>query len=221
MNAQTSSAGRLLASRYADRTVLAVGAHPDDMELGAGGTLAQLSRAGARVVMAVVSIPADFETRRAEAHNAARILGAELRILMDGRPRRVEDVKHYELVGMLDSLVRELRPAAVLTHGGCDFHRDHVTVYSATLPSQRLQYFDFFSYSPTMCRPVPVSFHPRLYVDITESIEIKMEAIAAHASQFGCRGLGLELYRDTARLNGHMVAVEYAEGFDVGRMLLG
>ncbi|HEV2430265.1 MAG TPA: hypothetical protein VGT43_01980, partial [Burkholderiales bacterium] len=46
-----------LASRYGGRTVLAIGAHPDDLELAVGGTLARLARHAARVVMAVVSIP--------------------------------------------------------------------------------------------------------------------------------------------------------------------
>jgi LmbE family N-acetylglucosaminyl deacetylase len=210
-----------LAARYAGRTVLAIGAHPDDIELGVGGTLAQLRAAGARVVMAIVSVPCEFEARRAEAVEGARILGAELRLLLDGGPHRVEDVKHYELVALIDALVKELRPAALLAHGPTDFHRDHVIVHSACLPAQRLDFFDFFAYNPTVCRPVPVPFHPRAYVDITPSIELKMRAISAHASQFKDRGLGLELYRDIARLNGRMVGVEYAEGLEVVRVLLG
>jgi LmbE family N-acetylglucosaminyl deacetylase len=121
---------------------------------------------------------------------------------------------------MFDTLVRELSPAAVITHGPSDFHRDHVIVYNACLPTQRLQHFDFFSYHPTTCRPIPVTFHPRAYVDITDTIETKMEAIAAHASQFGCRGLAIDMYRDMARMAGRMVGVQYAEGLDVGRMLL-
>ena len=138
----------------------------------------------------------------------------------EGDCHRIDDIKNYQLVGMIDALVRELEPAAVLTHSASEFHRDHVTVHNACLSSQRLGAFDFFSYHPTMCRPVPVPFHPRAYVDVSETFETKMAAIDAHESQFGARGLSTELFRDIARLNGRMVGVQYAEGLDVGRMLL-
>ncbi len=209
-----------LASRYGGRTVLAIGAHPDDLELAVGGTLARLSRESARVVMAVISIPADFATRQAEAQQAAAILGCELRVLVENGCARIDDMKSYQLVGLLDALVRELQPAAVLTHSASEFHRDHVAVHNACLSTQRLRAFDLFHFSPTMTRAVPVSFHPRAYVDISTTIETKMQAIAAHASQFGARGLEAEMYRDLARLNGRLAGVKYAEGLDVGRMLL-
>ena len=128
-----------LFSRYFGRTVLAIGAHPDDLELAIGGTLARLARESARVVMAVVSIPADFAQRRAEAERAAAILGCELRILVDKACARIDDMKNYQLVGMLDALVREVQPAAVLTHSASEFHRDHVAVHNACLSTQRLR----------------------------------------------------------------------------------
>ena len=209
-----------LFSRYFGQTVLAIGAHPDDLELAIGGTLARLTRNGARVVMAVVSVPADFETRRAEAARAAEILGCELRVLMDDGCRRIDDIKTYQLVGMLDELVRELAPAALFTHSASEFHRDHIAVHSACLSTQRLNPFDFFQFNPTMTRAVPVAFHPRAYVDVSDTIELKMQAIEAHTSQFGSRGLDTELFRDVARLAGRMAGVKYAEGLDVGRMLL-
>ncbi|HEV2431193.1 MAG TPA: PIG-L family deacetylase, partial [Burkholderiales bacterium] len=173
-----------------------------------------------RVVMAVVSIPGDFPRRLAEAREAAAILGCELRLLVDDGCARIDDIKGYQLVGMLDSLVRELQPAAVLTHSASEFHRDHVAVHNACLSMQRLRLFDFFHFSPTMTRAVPVSFYPRAYVDISSTIGAKMQAIEAHSSQFGARGLEAEMYRDLARLNGRMVGVKYAEGLDIGRMLL-
>lgn len=207
------------SGRYEGRTVVAIGAHPDDLELAVGGTLARFAADGARVVMAVVSIPSDYEVRLGEAKRGADILGCELRVLLDGGARRIDDLKTYQLVGLLDALVRECQPAAVLTHSASEFHRDHVSVHNATLSTQRLQQFDFFSYSPTMCRPVPVQFHARVYVNVSATMEKKMQAIHAHASQFGSRGISTELYRDVARMNGRMVGVDYAEGLDVGRML--
>jgi len=209
-----------LASRYSGKTVVAVGAHPDDLEIGVGGTLAKLRRAGARVVMVVVSIPKDFDVRLDEAKRGAEILGCELRLLLDGSPKRIEDVKTCDLVGMLDGVIKEYQPSAVLTHSNADFHNDHLLVYNACLPTQRLAHFDFFSYHPTNCRPVPVQFHPRAYVDISDTIDAKMHAITAHASQFGGRGLDTEMYREFAHLQGRMVGVTYAEGLDVNRMLL-
>jgi LmbE family N-acetylglucosaminyl deacetylase len=209
-----------LAERYTGKTVLAVGAHADDVELAVGGTIARLRRGGARVVMVVVSLPGDYKQRMGEAKQAAEILGCELRVLMTDSARRIEDLKSYELVAMIDREVKEYSPAAMLTHGPSEFHRDHVLVHEACVSSQRLKYFDFFTYHPNFCRPVPVPFHPRAYVDITDTIETKMRAIAAHQSQFKCRGLGIDIYRDIARLNGRMVGVQYAEGLDVGRMLL-
>jgi len=212
-------AARSFPARYTGRTVLALGAHPDDLELGVGGTLAALSRGGARVVMAICSVPGDFATRSAEAKCAAALLGCELRVLMEDGSRRIEDLKAYQLVGMLDELVRELGPSALLTHGPSDFHRDHVAVYHAAVSAQRLSQFDFYSYQPTMCRPVPVPFQPRAYVDISETMEIKLRAIAAHPSQFGARGITFELYQDIARLTGRLCGVQYAEGLDINRMV--
>lgn len=212
--------GLSLPARYAGRTILAIGAHPDDVELGMGGTLARLARCGARVVMAVISVPSDYETRRREAQRAAEVLGAELRILVDGSCQRIEEMKTYQLVALLDNLVRAFRPDAVFTHGASEFHRDHQIVHGAVLSTQRLRYFDFFTFHPTMCRPTPVPFHPRVYVDITPTMDVKMAAIAAHESQFGGRNLDIEMYRDMARMNGRLVGVKYAEALDVSRLLL-
>ncbi len=213
-------ARKSLASRYAGETVVAIGAHPDDLEIGIGGALAKMRRSGAHVVMAVVSIPKDFDVRLEEAKQGARILGCELKLLLDDGPRRIEDLKTCDLVSLLDNVVREYGPAAVLTHSGADFHNDHLLVYNACLPTQRLAHFDFYSYHPTNCRPVPIQFHPRAYFDVSETIDAKMHAITAHASQFGGRGLDTEMYREFAHVQGRMIGVPYAEGVDVMRMTL-
>ncbi|HUJ01458.1 MAG TPA: PIG-L deacetylase family protein [Usitatibacter sp.] len=213
-------ASQSISHRYSGKTVVAVGAHPDDLEIGIGGTLAKLRRGGAHVVMVVVSIPRDYDVRLAEARSGAEILGCELKLLVDGGAKRIEDLKTCELVGLLDGVVREYQPAALLTHSSADFHNDHLLVYNACLPTQRVAYFDFFSYHPTNCRPVPVNFHPRAYVDVTQTIDAKMHAITAHSSQFGGRGLDTEMYREHAHIQGRIIGVPYAEGLDVVRMVI-
>ena len=212
--------GRSLASRYAGETVVAIGAHPDDLEIGIGGTLAKLQRNGTRVIMVIASIPKDYEVRMEEAKRGAEILGCELKILMPGGPKRLEDVKTYDLVGMLDAVVREYNPAAMLTHSCSDFHNDHLLIYNACQPTQRLAHFDLFCYHPTNCRPVPIQFHPKIYVDVSDTIDAKMHSITAHASQFGGRGLDTEMYREFAHVQGRMIGAPYAEGLDVVRMLM-
>ncbi|MBI3299885.1 MAG: PIG-L family deacetylase [Elusimicrobia bacterium] len=207
-------------SKYAGETVLAVGAHPDDLELAVGGTLARLSRSGARVVMAVLSIPNNLQVRRAEARKAAETLGCEVRLLTAGRCCRVEDLKNHELVGMIDGLVKELRPAAMFSHCLANLHLDHKLAYDACMASQRLGYFDLFCYSPTSCHQVHIPFQPQIYIDISTTIEAKMKAIRHHASQFEKRGLKTDHYRAASGQVGGIVGVDYAEGLEVVRMRL-
>lgn len=212
-------AGRIV-SRYTGHTVLAVGAHPDDVELALGGTIARLSAGGVRVVMVVVCVPNELKTRLREVSRSAEILGAELRVLVADRTCRVEDLKTYELVEKLDALNREFRPAAVFTHGPVEFHNDHVLVHNACLSSQRLGAMDFFYFAPTSCRPIPVDFHPQAYVDISDTIDVKMRALEVYASQFAGRCLPLEFIRDMNKSLGHKIGARYAEGLEVVRLKL-
>lgn len=209
--------GDMLA-KYAGTTVLAVGAHPDDLELGIGGTLARLSRAGARVVMVVVSIPSNLRSRRNEAEEAARILGCEVRFLTPNKCSRVEDLKTHQLVGKIDALVKEFKPEAMFTHCLANLHLDHKLAYDACMASQRLRYFDLFCYCPTSCHNVNIAFYPHAYIDISQTIEEKMRAISVHSSQFDERGLKTDRYREASNQTGRIVGVDYAEGVQIVRM---
>jgi LmbE family N-acetylglucosaminyl deacetylase len=78
----------------------------------------------------------------------------------------------------------------------------------------------FLLVSPDQLQPVPVSFHPRAYVDVSDTIDAKMHAITAHSSQLGGRGLDTEMYREFAHVQGCMIGVPYAEGLDVNWIIL-
>ena len=88
--------------------VLAFGAHPDDLEVGAGGLLARLSEEGAEVTLAIVSVPNNIEQRKAEARAAAELIDANVVFIYDEKPSRVEDIPMHELVRRFDQVVGDV-----------------------------------------------------------------------------------------------------------------
>lgn len=220
MTTQTAVEEKGLLAKYTGRKVLVFGAHPDDIELGAGGTVARLSGAS-DVTMVVVCTPNNLKLRNGEAKLAAAILGARIEFLFPEQEMRVEDIKSYQLINRIDKLVRLYDPAVVLTHAASNFHHDHVLVHKACVAAQRLHFFDMLCFYPTSCHPVTTPFHPQAYVDITATIERKMSAINQHVTQFGCRGLTTDHYVAVAREYGRLAGVEYAEGLEISRLNLG
>src|SRR5215475_13019031 len=117
--------------------VLAFGAHPDDLEVGAGGLLARLASRGVQVTTAVCSLPTLTEERTREARKGAQILGAKLVILNPDKKGRVEDLPMHQLVAQMDTLVNDIRPDLVITHSAHDLHWDHSLVNRATVSALR------------------------------------------------------------------------------------
>src|SRR5689334_5501813 len=113
--------------------VLAFGAHPDDIEVGAGGLLARLVEEGATVTMCIVALPSNMEVRKREAANGAAAIGAQLRFLFDEKHARVEDIPMHDIVRRMDQLVADTRPDLVVTHCQNDLHWDHGLVHRATV----------------------------------------------------------------------------------------
>ena len=222
------------------KRVLAVGAHPDDLEILCGGTLAKFAAQGVQVEMAIatdgsaghmVIPPGELAAiRHQEALNAAAVIGAELHwlgyideLLFEDIPTRLRFV----------DLVREARPDLILTHDPDDYHPDHRVVsrlvfdasfisglpnVKTSLPAhpgvQPLYYFDVLT---------GVNFTPSEFVDITETQAIKRQMLECHESQL--RWLqdhhsvnGLDFIDVMGRSRGMQCGVTFAEGF---RPLLG
>jgi bacillithiol biosynthesis deacetylase BshB1 len=180
----------------ADRPLdlLAIGAHPDDVDISCGGTLALAAAQGyaagildlTRGELGTNGTP---EMRAEEAAEAARLLGAAGRWnvgLPDGRIRSLDSEQERRVV----EWVRRLRPAILLTHYPQDRHPDHV---QASLIAERAWYFaglarykaegDPFRPSARFHFASRVGFHPTLVVDVTEQWEKKRLAMLAHKSQ--------------------------------------
>lgn len=174
--------------------VLAIGAHPDDVELGCGGTVAKLAKAGRTVgilnlTRGEAGTRGTAEERRLEAEEAARALGVvELRFLDCGdgslRSGRTEE-------DALIEALRELRPELVLSPTPYDRHPDHIRAHRMV---QACCFYSGLSARGTQAhpthRPAAVfsymqhdSFEPAFVVDITDSWDAKLLSLAAHRSQ--------------------------------------
>jgi N-acetylglucosamine malate deacetylase 1 len=196
--------------------VLAFGAHPDDLEVGAGGLLARLSEEGAEVTMVVVSIPNQPEQRRVEAHAGADEIDAELVILFDEKPLRVEDIPMHELVRRMDMIVGDVRPDLVITHSAFDLHWDHGLVNRATVSALRRTPCDLLAFLSSPEMNAQARAVGQCFADITLTMDTKLRAISAHASQVP--KLDLESSRDLARAMGRISGYQYAEAYEALRM---
>jgi LmbE family N-acetylglucosaminyl deacetylase len=196
--------------------VLAFGAHPDDIEVGAGGLLARLASEGADVTMAVVSIPNHAEQRKAEAQAGADVIDAELFILYEDKPCRVEDIPMHELVRRFDQIIGDVRPDLVITHSAHDLHWDHGLVNRATVSALRRTPCDLLAFLSSPEMNAQSRAIGQCFADISKTMDTKINAIAAHRSQVP--KLELESSRDLARAMGRIGGYEYAEAYEVLRV---
>ncbi len=196
--------------------VLAFGAHPDDLEVGAGGLLARLAAEGHEVTLAVVSIPSNPTVRKAEAQAGAEVLDADLFILYEEKQCRVEDIAMHELVRRFDQIVGDTRPDLVITHSANDLHWDHSLVNRATVSALRRTPCDLLAFLSSPEMNAQARAIGQCFADISKTMDKKLAAIGAHKSQVP--KLDLESSRDLARAMGRISGYEYAEAYEVLRM---
>jgi LmbE family N-acetylglucosaminyl deacetylase len=196
--------------------VLAFGAHPDDLEVGAGGLLARLSQEGAEVTMVVVSLPNNTAVRKKEAQAGAEVIDADLFVLYEDKPCRVEDIPMHELVRRMDQVVGDVRPDLVITHSSGDLHWDHGLVNRATVSALRRTPCDLLAFLSSPEMNAQSRAIGQCFADITTTMETKIAAIKAHESQVS--KLDLDSSRDLARAMGRISGCEYAEVYEALRV---
>lgn len=194
--------------------VLAFGAHPDDIEVGMGGTIGRYSKNKYDAIMVIVAIPNKREVRWKEAENAAKKLGAEL-LILDIDPDRM--IFSRELVRRFDEVIREQSPDIVYTHWNHDSHQDHIAVANAVIAATRKNNSSLYMYEQTIPGGiVPYGFRTQSFVDISEVIDTKIDSIMAHESQVGMNGeWWLYGVKGRAMYRGYQINVKYAEAFEV------
>lgn len=224
----------------ATERVMVVTAHPDDPEFGAGGTIARLVKEGRNVTYVIVTngnkgsgdrtiTPERLaRIRQEEQRNAARVLGVERVEFLGYQDGEVEDTRQLRL--SITRQIRRWRPDLIITQNPnrtysnfYGWHRDHrITagvVLDCVYPLARdhLAFAELLpEYEPHKVREVYLVQweQPRLVIDITDTVDLKLRAITCHASQVGDFKAVEARVRDRSAALGKAEGYAYAEGFD-------
>src|SRR5579875_2812274 len=196
--------------------VLAIGAHPDDIEIGCGGALLAHRQAGDELTFLVMSEGRTIEgdnPRLLEQQEAARLLDATLLWggFIDGA---IPD--GTEAVDVIEAALRSSGADLVYTHAPNDTHQDHRATAAASIAASR-------KVARVLCyeSPTAVGFSPNVYVNIAGLVEAKLDLIRCHMSQVMRNGIvDLEALEAQARFRGFGARARQAEGFEVHRYLL-
>ena len=214
--------------------VLAIGCHPDDMEISCSGTLAKCVKRGDKVTVAHVCNgnmgheiikPEELRLMRAqEAQNAGRLAGIKVVSLDIGDllPNG-SDIAQRDMVM---ELIRKVQPDFIITHSPTDYMPDHrevsKLVFDASFAASVPQYGKGGKAAVTpiyyMDNLAGMNFNPTEYVDITEEIDLKLEMLECHISQLKWMrdhdGIDFaEFVKTCSRFRGLQSGVQYAEAF--------
>ncbi|MBU8975864.1 MULTISPECIES: PIG-L family deacetylase [unclassified Lysobacter] len=204
----------LTRRRHERRSVLAVGAHPDDVEIGCGGTLSMHAANQDEVTILTLSHGAqggDAMIRAREAHAAAELLRARL-ILADLRDTQIPE--GGTSIELIQQAIAEVQPTHVYTHSQYDTHQDHRNTHRATMVAAR-SVGNVYCYQPPSAT---VEFRPGLFIDISGHMQHKLDAIDAYSSQTASRAyLAPDLIVATARYWGRFAGYVMAEPLEVIR----
>jgi LmbE family N-acetylglucosaminyl deacetylase len=200
--------------------VLALGAHPDDIEYGCGGMLTKYAERGHLVYMFVATDGArggDAEVRRREQEDAALALGATS-VFWGGYPD-TEIPLNRELIVRIESVIREVQPRMIFVNHPDDTHQDHRHLSQCTVSATRyVPNFLFYEVPSTQ------NFMPNCSTDIEKVLDRKLAALEAHHSQVTKTNIEdltiLELVKSSANFRGIQARVKYAEAFQSVRLLL-
>jgi LmbE family N-acetylglucosaminyl deacetylase len=200
--------------------VLALGAHPDDIEYGCGGMLTKYAQRGHDVYLWIASNGdrgGDGALRLEEQADSALVMGA--REVLWGDYQDTEIPLTRELIVRLESVIRKIDPRMVFVHYPDDTHQDHRNLAQSTLSAMRYVPNFLFYEGPTT-----QNFTPNCFTDIEKVLDKKLACLEAHRSQVAKTNIEdltiLELARSSANFRGIQARVKYAEAFQSIRLLI-
>lgn len=163
------------------KKILAIGPHPDDIELACFGTMCRFAAEWHEVHFLVLSRGEGWSNwldRTEEARASAALL--ECTLHMEDLPDRYMS-DGMETITILEKYIEMIQPDLVFIPSGNDVHQDHRAVYQAALVAIRLVNEVYLYQAPS----TTMGFQPTVYFDITEYIKMKVQAVKIHSSQWG------------------------------------
>jgi LmbE family N-acetylglucosaminyl deacetylase len=201
-------------------SVLCLGAHSDDIEIGAGGTLLSMMERGVRLEVVWVVFSAAGEREAEAKSSAADFLAAaasaqiEIKSFKDGFfPEQGEAIKLS-----FEALKRQVNPDVILTHHRDDAHQDHRHVCRLTWNTFRdhcILEYEIAKWDGDMGQP-------NLYMPISaNALQRKIDLLISHfGSQRSKQWFDAEVFRGVARLRGMECRERYAEAFFARKLAL-
>ncbi|SMX47332.1 PIG-L deacetylase family protein [Actibacterium lipolyticum] len=221
----------MIAPLYGTGPVLVIAPHPDDEVLGVGGTMAKLAAIGRPVHVCVVTRgrPPAFSDEmvagiRAEAALSHKHLGVTETHWLDLPAAELSELPHKELNAALGGLVRDLAPDLIFAPHLGDIHMDHQLVFLSSLVASRphqeaypatILAYETLSETNWNAPYLTPAFLPNVFVDITDTLEQKLEAFALFESQVreAPHERSINSLRALATLRGATVHRMACEGF--------
>lgn len=201
------------------RSIVAFGAHPDDIEIGMGATVAKLVGLGYDVNLVVATLP-NFvatdtkEDRRREATMSAKVMGCKAPEFLDLAPDEV--IVGRKFVTLIDKLIKKYEPEAVFTQWIGDSHQDHQALTRAVIAASR-DVDNLFMYETTIPGGITENaFRPQLFVDMTQTLDIKRNALDCFDSQkIRCGPVWIDALVGRCSYRGYQMNTKYAEAYEV------
>ena len=204
------------------QVVLALGAHPDDIEIGMGGTVAKLVGMGYDVNLVIATLPNFVETdtkeeRKKESTMSAKVMGCKTPEFLDLGPEEITFNRKF--VTQINEIVRNCEPDAIFTQWIGDTHQDHQALTKAVIAAAR-DSNNVFMYETTIPGGISeTAFRPQLYVDVTETLDSKRNALDCFDSQkIRCGHLWVDAIVGRCSYRGYQMNTKYAEAFEVIRV---
>jgi LmbE family N-acetylglucosaminyl deacetylase len=200
--------------------ILAIGAHPDDIEYGCAGTLIKYAERGHHIYLMVLTSGQEggsSEIRKQEQENAAELMSVQK--IFWGGYHDTQLPLNKELIEKIEEVLGEVNPDLILVNYGDDTHQDHRILTQATMSATRYVRNVLFFEVPTT-----QNFNPQVFVDISDTLERKSQVLNAHASQVMKTNIEdryiIELAQANATFRGIQGRVKCAEAFAPLRLFI-